>query len=111
MERPPQPLTLPTLHWREICHEFYDGYCPRGTDCSLSHAICHVQGMAMSADQAPRLSTTPNCLSLEPRLAHEGGPFDEVDCPARLFWLNPKHNNDHVEVRSVPIEYLEYHLN
>ncbi|KAL8658342.1 MAG: hypothetical protein Q9226_001086 [Calogaya cf. arnoldii] len=102
VERPPQPLTLPTLHWQEICHDQYNGYCPRGADCPWPHTICHIQGMATSAEQAPRLSTKPNRLSLEPRLAHEGGPFDD-DCAARRFWLTPNHNNDHSEIGYIRI--------
>ena len=101
IERPPQPLSLPTLHWQEICHEHYNGLCRHGTDCPRSHTICHVQGMAVSAEPAPWLSTKPNRLSLEPRMPHDGGPFDD-HCPARLFWLTPNHNNDHSEVRALP---------
>ncbi len=98
VERPPLPLTLPTLHWQEVCHDYYGGYCRRGADCSWSHAICHVQGMATPTERAPHLSSKPNRLILEPRLAHEGGPFNDDDGPASLFWLAPKHNNDHSEV-------------
>ncbi|KAL8785967.1 MAG: hypothetical protein Q9213_003043 [Squamulea squamosa] len=58
--------------------------------------------MATFADQAPRLSTKPNCLSLEPRLPHVEGPFD-IDCPVRLFWLNPHHNNDHSEIGRIRV--------
>ncbi|KAL8853505.1 MAG: hypothetical protein Q9221_001664 [Calogaya cf. arnoldii] len=58
--------------------------------------------MATSAEQAPRLSTKPNRLSLEPRLAHEGGPFDD-DCAARRFWLTPNHNNDYSEIGYIHI--------
>ncbi|KAL8724644.1 MAG: hypothetical protein Q9166_007834 [cf. Caloplaca sp. 2 TL-2023] len=58
--------------------------------------------MVTPAEQAPRLSTKPNYLSLEPRLPHEGGPFDD-DCPARFFWLTPNHNNDHPDIKHIRI--------
>lgn len=98
VERTVPPSSLPTLHWQEICHDFYNGICRNGNDCRRCHTICQVQGMKTSAEQAPRLSSIPNRLSLEPRLPHDGGPFDD-DSTAGLFWLTPKHNNDYPEVR------------
>ncbi|KAL8997355.1 MAG: hypothetical protein Q9169_003337 [Polycauliona sp. 2 TL-2023] len=102
VERSPQPPTLPTLHWQETCHDFYNGYCRHGNDCQWSHAICHVQGMAAPLEQTPQLSSPLNHLSLQPRSAHDGGPFDD-DCPSRMFWLTPNHNNDHTEIRHIRI--------
>ncbi|KAL8843311.1 MAG: hypothetical protein Q9170_000169 [Blastenia crenularia] len=98
VERPVQPSSLPTLRWQEICWDFYHGHCRLEDACPRDHSICQVQGMANAAGEAPHLSMKPNVLSLEPRSALAGGPFDD-DGPSHPAWLGPRHNNDYAEVR------------
>lgn len=102
VERPLQQSSLPVLKWNTICWDYYDGYCRNEDQCLRDHSVCHLQTVANPGDRAPPLVTEPNCLSLEPRVPFEGGPFDD-DGPGHLAWLGPRHNNDHAEIHFIRV--------
>ncbi|KAI4182467.1 MAG: hypothetical protein L6R41_005959 [Letrouitia leprolyta] len=97
VERPLQPSSLPVYQLKDICRDYYYGYCQSKEECSRKHSICRLQVVVNPDDRAPHLHTEPNFISLEPRIAPEGGLFDD-DGPGHLAWHGPRHNNDHAEV-------------
>ena len=92
--------TLPKIPRSLQCQAFVDGFCRRGHACQKSHEICAVDD---DSPPKPRLNSSPNSLSLAPRLLPpDHSPFDD-DGPGYLSTYGPRHDNDHVDIQSIQI--------
>ncbi len=95
-----QPSTLPKLPLASVCRDFVDGFCRHGDECSKSHDICAIDN---AASTSPVLDSSPNILSLEPRLPpRDSLPFDK-DGPGHLSRHGPRHDNDHTDIQHIRI--------
>ena len=86
----------------EICSDFVDGFCPNKDACSKSHKVVLVQELS-STKRTDRLSSVPNILSLEPRVAPQDGVMFDEDGPGSLSSAGARHDNDFESIKDIKI--------
>lgn len=93
------PSSLPVIAPYFLCDDYIKGFCRRGEQCNKSHEICIT---STNIFQLPRIQSTPNFLSLNPRNPLRKEHFDD-DGPGVLSKYGPRHDNDYVDIQDIKI--------
>lgn len=87
---------------KDLCADYYAGFCRRGDNCKKSHEVC---GVIDGSPQTmkPEIWSAPNYLSLEPRVSPSSGQGFDGDLPGLLSNDGARHQNDYVDIHHINI--------
>ena len=104
--RAAEPLdvsSLPRKPLSSLCHDYVNGLCRRGDQCSWSHVLCVVDYDPLESVSCVSQYRRGNLLSSEPRRTLYDEAELESDGPGHLSAFGPRHDNDHVNIQDIQI--------